>query len=46
MNMLVGTGGRERTEEQYRQLLDTAELRISRLLALGDPYSAIESIPI
>ena len=46
LNMLVGTGGRERTEEQYRQLLDTAELRISRLLALGDPYSAIESVPI
>ncbi len=46
LNMLVGTGGRERTETQYRQLLDTAKLRISRLQALGDPYSVIESVPI
>ena len=46
LNMLVGTGGRERTETQYRDLLDAAELRITRLLALGDPYRVIESAPI
>ena len=46
LNMLVGTGGRERTEAQYRDLLDAAELRITRLLALGDPYCVIESAPI
>ena len=46
LNMLVSTGGRERTETQYRDLLDAAELRITRLLALGDPYRVIESAPI
>ena len=46
LNMLVGTGGRERTETQYRDLLDAAELRITRLLAMGDPYRVIESAPI
>ena len=46
LNMLVGTGGRERTQTQYRDLLDAAELRITRLLALGEPYRVIESAPI
>ena len=46
LNMLVGTGGRERTETQYRELLDAAKLRITRFLALGGPYCAIESAPI
>ena len=46
LNMLVGTGGRERTETQYRELLDAAKLRITRLLALGDPYSVIAAAPI
>jgi orsellinic acid C2-O-methyltransferase len=46
LNMLVGMGGRERTEMQYRELLNTAGLRITRVLALGDPYCVIESEPI
>ena len=46
LNMLVGTGGCERTETQYRELLDAAKLRITRLQALGGPYCAIESAPI
>ena len=46
LNMLVGTGGCERTETQYRELLDAAKLRITHLLALGDPYRVIESAPI
>ncbi len=45
LNMLVGTGGRERTEIQYRELLDAAKLRIAHLLALGGPYWVIESAP-
>ncbi|XYI04254.1 methyltransferase [Sorangium sp. So ce1128] len=28
MNMLVNTGGRERTEAEYRALLDAAGLRV------------------
>ena len=46
LNMLVGTGGCERTEAQYRELLDVAKLRITRMHALGGPYCAIESAPI
>ena len=44
LNMLVGTGGRERTEVQYRELLGAAGLRIIRLLPLGDPYCGIECV--
>lgn len=46
LNMLVGTGGRERTENQYRELLDAANLRMTQLLPLGGPYCMIESAPI
>ncbi len=45
LNMLIGTGGRERTRDQYRDLLAAANLRITRLQALDGPYSAIESAP-
>ena len=45
LNMLVSTGGRERTEAQYRELLGAARLRVTRLLPLGDPYCVIESRP-
>lgn len=43
LNMLVATGGRERTQMQYQALLDAAGLRMTRLLSLGDPYSMIEA---
>ena len=46
LNMLDGTGGRERTETQYRDLLDAANLRITHVLPLDSAYSAIESTPI
>ena len=45
LNMLVGTGGRERTEAQYRELLAEARLRITNVLELGGPYSMIEAAP-
>lgn len=45
LNMLVGTGGRERTETQYRELHDAAKLRMTQLLALGGSYCVIESAP-
>lgn len=46
LNMLVGTGGRERTQTQYRELLDATQLRMTQLLALAGPYGVIESVPI
>lgn len=46
LNMLVGTGGRERTQTQYLELLDATQLRMTQLLALAGPYGVIESVPI
>ncbi len=46
LNMLVGTGGRERTEAQYRELLDASRLRITHVLELGGPYCVIETEPV
>ena len=46
LNMLVGTGGRERTQTQYQELLDATQLRITQLLALAGAYFAIEAVPI
>jgi hypothetical protein len=43
LNMLVATGGRERTESEYRAMLDAAELRMTRLLALSGPFSVLEA---
>jgi hypothetical protein len=43
LNMLVATGGRERTERQYRAMFDAAELRMTRLLALSGPFSVLEA---
>lgn len=45
LNMLVGTGGRERTEAAYRAMLESAGLRVTRLIALPYGFSVIEAIP-
>lgn len=45
LNMLVGTGGRERTETQYRQLLSLAQLRVTRVLQVAGAYCVIEAVP-
>jgi hypothetical protein len=43
LNMLVGPGGRERTESDYRDLLTAAGLRIERVVAAGPAFSIIEA---
>ena len=46
LNMLVGTGGRERTEAGYRAMLDPAGFRMTRLTALPDGgFSVMEAVP-
>ncbi|MDX2165788.1 MAG: methyltransferase [Deltaproteobacteria bacterium] len=45
LNMLVATGGCERTEAQYRALCDAAGLAISRILPTPSPFSLIETRP-
>lgn len=43
LNMMVMTGGRERTAAQYEKLLQGAGLKISRILPLASPYQLLEA---
>lgn len=44
LNMLVMTGGRERTAEQFRVLLEQAGLKLNRVLATPAMYSIVEAV--
>lgn len=46
LNMLVNFGGRERTEEEYRNLLSTAGFQLVRIVPTRTPSSLIEAVPI
>ena len=43
LNMLVSLGGRERTEREYRALLDAAGLRLVRITDLPGEFNVIEA---
>jgi hypothetical protein len=43
--MLVHTGGRERTEAEYRALLEAADLRLTRTVATTTPFTVLEAVP-
>ena len=47
INMLVSTGGRERTEAEYRALFTHAGFRLTRIVPLEDAasFSVIEGAP-
>jgi hypothetical protein len=46
LEMLMMTpGGRERTETEYRRLLETAGFRLNRIIPTISPLSLIEAIP-
>lgn len=42
LNMLVMTGGRERTEDEYRTLFEAAGFRLTRIIPTESPMSIIE----
>jgi SAM-dependent methyltransferase len=44
INMLVLTGGRERTNAEYAQLLTTAEMQLSGVQRVAYPYGVIEGL--
>ncbi|HEX5703775.1 MAG TPA: methyltransferase [Pyrinomonadaceae bacterium] len=44
LNMLVMTGGRERTEEEFRQLYEAAGFRLTRIVPTESPFSVIEGV--
>jgi SAM-dependent methyltransferase len=44
LHMLVGPGGRERTEPELRSLLGSAGLRLSRVIPIGSNYAISEAV--
>jgi hypothetical protein len=45
LNMLVMTGGRERTEPEFRALLASAGLKVTRIVPTRNEMSIIEAVP-
>ncbi|MER8045850.1 methyltransferase [Streptomyces sp. NPDC094032] len=45
LNMMVLSGGQERTAEEFRALLDAAGFTLTRILPTASPSSVIEAIP-
>jgi hypothetical protein len=44
MAMLVGPGGRERTEDEFRLLLEGAGFGLSRVIATAQGYNILEAL--
>ena len=44
MNMMVMTGGRERTKSEFHALIDAADLRVTRIVPTMAPQSIIEAV--
>jgi hypothetical protein len=45
MMMLVGPGGQERTEPEYRALLDKAGFQLTRVVPTASAASVVEAVP-
>ncbi|HLY59180.1 MAG TPA: methyltransferase [Terriglobia bacterium] len=45
LNMLVISGGRERSEAEYRSLFEVAGLRLTKIVPTISPVSVIEGVP-
>ncbi len=46
LNMLVMTGGRERTEAEFRDLYERSGFRLTRIVPTGSPFSVIEGVRV
>jgi Spermidine synthase len=46
LNMLVMTGGQERTQSEYGALLAQAGFRLSRVIGTGSPFHIIEAVAV
>lgn len=44
LQMLIGTGGKERTEKEYRKLLEAAAFRLTRVVPTRSPLSIVEAV--
>jgi hypothetical protein len=45
IQMMVSTGGMERTADEYERLLTQAGLRLTRIIPTASPFSVIEALP-
>jgi SAM-dependent methyltransferase len=45
LNMLVGLGGQERTEDEYRSLLSATGFQLRGVLPAGPVFSILEAVP-
>lgn len=45
LKMLIGTGGRERTQGDFQKLLGITGFRINRVISIELSYNIIEAIP-
>lgn len=46
LNMLVASGGKERTKEQYEYLLQTSGFKLNKIITMVSPYSIVEAIKV
>jgi O-methyltransferase domain/Dimerisation domain len=46
LNMLVMTGGQERTQSEYRALLAHAGFRLTRVIPTGSPFHVLEAVAV
>ena len=46
LNMMVMTGGAERTEVEYRDLFAKSGFRMERVAGTRSPFSVIEAVPV
>jgi hypothetical protein len=46
MVMLLQTGGEERSEDEYRALLDKAGFRLARVIPTNSVASIVEAVPV
>jgi hypothetical protein len=46
LNMLVMTGGRERTDAEFRRLYEASGFRLNRIVPTESPFSVIEGVRV
>ena len=44
--MLMVPGGQERTAEEYRELLEKADFRLTNVVATDSDVSVVEAVPV
>jgi hypothetical protein len=46
MVMLAQTGGRERTDTEYRRLFAAADIKLQRVIPTASPFSILEGVSV